>query len=295
MWAEKLAPLRNCALSFKWGRRPCAPFFHSAGENRQRHKAVCAGALAVALTLTAHCASAAATCVSGTAEAEAAKYQQAFDDLLSDFQKHNWKAVGDTCSSCAKGNYYYRYVCAVLAYEMYPRNSKEFLAQIPTEQDGVKALFSLDEDVLHGGEPSSGLFNRTYYQGFFELFIAKLFPLAYGGNDQAVESLFRFFSLADGEVAEDLADRAYQLFREKPDVVLKNWQGIKDYIPGGSLESTELPRERQAVLQKYNSLCSKHPNFAQACPEVIKLLSSDKRSVDATPASAKTAATTRAP
>ena len=90
------------------------------------------------------------------------------------------------------------------------------------------------------------------------------------GDKPALQKYLQLYLRADGAFAEDMADQVEKLFFEHPDIVLDNWDAIKDNQLVIENLQFLLPEDRkQQLRQKYERYC--HINDS-SCREVIRAL-----------------------
>jgi hypothetical protein len=90
------------------------------------------------------------------------------------------------------------------------------------------------------------------------------------GDKPALQKYLQLSLRADGAFAEDMADQVEKLFFEHPDIVLDNWDTLKNNILVTQNLQFLLPEDRkQQLRQKFERYC--HINES-ACREVIHAL-----------------------
>jgi hypothetical protein len=188
--------------------------------------------------------------------------------VLSDYAQQHRLAELKTCCGQNAGDPVARLTCRMALYLTKQSTAKEFVEQFPVSGD-LDPFWALDEIANVKEKPNSlpPLFGGD---SPFDSYTAELMKLVTKGNKQALQKYLQLSLRADGYFAESMADEVEKLFFEHPEIVLDNWDALKNnqrVIP--ILQDSLSEDEKKQLRQKYEPYC--HINEG-ACREVIRAL-----------------------
>jgi len=195
------------------------------------------------------------------------QYYQFMMTLSDDAQQHRLAEL-KTCCDQNMGDPIARLTCRLALYLTKQSTAKEFVEQFPVSGD-LDPLWTLDEiaNVKEKWESLPPLFGPDYPVHSYS---TELLNLVIGGDKQALQRYLQLYLRADGAFAEDMADQVEKLFFEHPDIVLDNWDAIKNNQLVIENLQFQLPEDRkQQLRQKFERYCHMNEN---ACREVIRAL-----------------------
>ena len=187
--------------------------------------------------------------------------------LSDDAQQHR---LADLNACCAENPHdpIARLVCRLALYLTKQNTPEQFVKEFPVSGN-LDPLWALDLIAGVKEKPDSlpPLFGPD---GPVDSYSAELLKLVTKGNKQALQKYLQLYLRADGGFAEFMDDQVEHLFSEHPEVVLDNWDALKNnqrVIP--TLQDSLSEDEKRQMRQKYERYC--HINES-ACGEVIRAL-----------------------
>lgn len=145
-----------------------------------------------------------------------------------------------------------------------------FIASLPRTKAQLADFWNLDTVLTHG-EPQepSGLPGIPLPDGLIGKYLAELFILVGRGDPPAIREYFYLYSNADGEYGEFMLDQVARLFKERPELILIDWELFRHY--GERLRSSEdVSREDfRSIGVGFRELCREKKY--QNCAEVLKI------------------------
>jgi len=164
-----------------------------------------------------------------------------------------------------------RLICKLTFYLTKQSTAKEFVEHFPVSGN-LDPFWALDIIASVNEKPNSPDSLPPLFRpdGPTSSYITELFRLVTKGDKPALQKYLQLSLRADGAFAEDMADQVEKLFFEHPDIVLSNWDALKNNILVTQNLQFLLPEDRkQQLRQKFERYC--HIN-ERACREVIHAL-----------------------
>jgi len=190
---------------------------------------------------------------------------------LSDYAQQNRLVELKTCCGQNAGDPIALLSCRLAFYLTKQSTAKEFVENFAVFGD-LDPFWALDIIASVNEKPNTpdSLPPLFRPEGPTSSYITELFRLATKGGKPALEKYLQLYLRADGAMAEYMADYVEKLFFEHPDIVLDNWDALKNnqrVIP--NLQDSLSEDEKRQMRQKYAQYC--HINES-ACREVIRAL-----------------------
>jgi hypothetical protein len=190
---------------------------------------------------------------------------------LSDYAQQNRLAELKTCCAQNMHDPHARLTCRLALYLTKESTAKEFVERFPVSGN-LDAFWALDTIACVKENPNSPSSIPALFRpdGPTSSYITELFRLVTKRDKPALQKYLQLSLRADGAIAEYMADQVEKLFFEHPDIVLDNWDALKNNILVTQNLYFLLPEDRKEQLrQKYERYC--HINEG-ACREVIRAL-----------------------
>lgn len=195
-------------------------------------------------------------------------YRKAIYDLFFEFEGGEYKTL-NTCFDKYKNDDYLFFVCKFIKFNR-DNDPVSFLKDLPTDGKRLDYLWELDEITNTGkSENHPDIFNKA---SFSVLFLDAIYKLAIDGNSVAIDKFLKIGKCADGEYGEYWDDKIFDLFKNYPGIVIKNWKVIKKNQHTIDLGTTNYPYESKEIIKIYRKRCSKSNENYSSCKEIIQFL-----------------------
>jgi hypothetical protein len=198
------------------------------------------------------------------------QYYQFMMTLSDDAQQHRLAELNACCAENPRDPVA-RPICKLTFYLTKQSTAKEFVERFPVSGN-LDAFWALDSIACVKENPNSPSSIPPLFRpdGPTSSYITELFRLVTKGDKSALQKYLQLSLRADGAMAEYMADQVQKLVSEHPEVVLENWDALKNnqrVIP--ILQDSLSEDEKRQLRQKYERYC--HINEG-ACREVVRAL-----------------------
>jgi hypothetical protein len=164
-----------------------------------------------------------------------------------------------------------RLLAALVWYLHEGRNDPgSFIASLPRTKDQLAVFWSLDTIYRHG-QPNlpSGLPGVALPYGLINRYLTELFKLVTQADPSAVREYFYLYSDADGDYGEFMQDQVAELFKERTELILQNWELFRPYAEKVSAGEGVSREDFQNIRAGFRALCRKRRD--RNCTEVLKM------------------------
>ncbi|HLA74960.1 MAG TPA: hypothetical protein VJM76_03515 [Gammaproteobacteria bacterium] len=185
-----------------------------------------------------------------------------FSKTLDQAYKERNATVLSTC--CVTEDQLGKLLCQLVAYLAEDRRGVEgFLKTFPHTEKEIRILWAADGIMSYAQKHNEPLPSIFSVNGPANTFIDELFSLVIKNNRLAVDRYFNLKTYADGDYAEYMDDQLFKLFKQHPEIVVGQWNNIKNYkkvISGfvdylDSSELIEIERSIRSVCAFQGSQC----------------------------------------
>lgn len=186
--------------------------------------------------------------------------------------QHKDERLIEQCLRAATGDPIASQMAALVEYVHGNRKApSRFITALPGNEQQLAAFWDLD-DMVSGGTRESPLPvpGVSLPDGLVDKFITELYGLVLQQNSAAARKYFYIYRHSDGEYAEYLAVELIDLFRNHPEVVLRQWQVVKLYSKRIAVDlSSYSPEGWQKGVESLRNACRRHPY--SSCTQALRI------------------------